>query len=98
MAYKKVGPPPRGLPPLPRFRPKKTLNASTGGANNECMIVMSSLLNCWASNGESASICERFATELKQCMAVQKKGNKGGSGSSNDSERLYPKLRGKVHD
>lgn len=97
MAYKKVGPPPRALPPLPHLRRKAPVK-SQAAANNECMVVMSTLLNCWASNGEGASMCARFESELKQCMALQKSVSSKAKGNSQDSDRLYPKLRGKVHD
>lgn len=95
MAYKKVGPPPKHLPPLPRLKLRKPTVAKV---TNECYVLMSSLLNCWASNGEGSTSCKNFEQELKTCMEVQKPQKAQLSTINYHAQRLYPKLRGKVND
>lgn len=95
MAYKKVGPPPKSLPPLPRLKVRlPTIAKST----NKCFVLMSSLLNCWASNGEGAPPCKTFELDLKTCMAVNKPVGERLSTVNYHARRLYPQLRGKVND
>ncbi|CAK9441774.1 mitochondrial 37S ribosomal protein mS37 [Lodderomyces beijingensis] len=95
MAYKKVGPPPKGLPPLPRLKVRKPILSKS---TNQCFVFMSSLLNCWASNGEANSVCSGFEAELKKCMETYKPAKEQISTINYHAARLYPKLRGKVHD
>ncbi|CUM68354.1 uncharacterized protein PRCAT00006076001 [Priceomyces carsonii] len=94
MAYKKVATS-KSLPPLPRLKIRKpTITKST----NECMVLMSSLLNCWAANGEGSSQCTSFEHDLKNCMEVYKPKKENLSSINYHASRLYPKLRGKVND
>lgn len=95
MAYKKVGPPPKNLPPLPRLKLRRPTVAKS---TNQCFVLMSSLLNCWASNGEGALQCTSFETDLKGCMEVQRPKTERLSTINYHAQRLYPKLRGKVND
>ena len=95
MAYKKVGPSPKHLPPLPRLKLRKP---TVSKATNECFVIMSGLLNCWASNGEGAAICKTFENDLKACMEVHKPQKEQLSSINYHAQRLYPKLRGKVND
>ncbi|KAK6200037.1 uncharacterized protein RJT21DRAFT_120937 [Scheffersomyces amazonensis] len=95
MAYKKVGPPPKNLPPLPRLKIRKPILAK---GTNQCFVLMSSLLNCWASNGEGAAQCVSFEHDLKTCMEVYKPEKDKLSTINYHAQRLYPKLRGKVND
>ena len=95
MAYKKVGPPPKNLPPLPRLKIRKPIVSK---ATNQCFVLMSSLLNCWASNGEGALQCNVFEKDLKSCMETHKPESDRLSTINYHASRLYPKLRGKVHD
>ncbi|CAK7897372.1 37S ribosomal protein Mrp10p, mitochondrial [[Candida] anglica] len=83
------------LPPLPRLKIRKT---TTNTATNQCFVLMSSLLNCWAANGEASAACSMFATDLKTCMEAQKPGKGQVSSVNYHASRLYPKLRGKVND
>lgn len=94
MAYKKLQTT-KSLPPLPRLKVRKpTLSKST----NECFVLMSSLLNCWAANGEGSQQCVAFETDLKSCMETYKPKKDEMSSINYHAARLYPKLRGKVND
>ncbi|CAN3357176.1 small ribosomal subunit protein mS37 [Diutina catenulata] len=95
MAYKKVGPPPKNLPPLPRLKLRKPTVAKT---TNQCFVLMSNLLNCWASNGEGAVACKGIEGELKGCMETFKPQPERLSSINYHAQRLYPKLRGNVND
>lgn len=94
MAYKKVAGS-RSLPPLPRLKIRKpTLSKLT----NQCFVLMSSLLNCWAANGEGSAQCSSFENDLKGCMETYKPGKDTLLSINYHSARLYPKLLGKVND
>jgi hypothetical protein len=54
------------LPNLKTLRVKSSVIGERGGP---CVVVMTNLLNCWASNAEGASVCAPFEKELKTCMA-----------------------------
>lgn len=96
MPFKKVGPPPKNLPPLPRLKVRRPV---IGKSTNQCFVLMSSLLNCWASNGEGNQLCHGFEKDLKNCMETFKPSSLEQLSTINyHSSRLYPKLRGKVHD
>jgi len=55
------------LPPLPRLRVKNPVSQTQV---SPCVVVMSTLLNCWSSNGEGAAECKQLETSLKECMEV----------------------------
>ncbi|CAG88118.1 DEHA2E13156p [Debaryomyces hansenii CBS767] len=94
MAYKKLQTN-KKLPPLPRLKIRRpTVSKST----NECFVLMSSLLNCWAANGEGSLQCSPFEHDLKNCMETFKPKKETISSINYHSARLYPKLRGKVND
>lgn len=94
MPYKKLQPNKR-LPPLPRLKIRKpTANKAT----NQCFVLMSSLLNCWAANGEGSSQCAAYEHNLKNCMETFKQGEEQLSSINFHAARLYPKLRGPVND
>ncbi|CAI5760061.1 unnamed protein product [Candida verbasci] len=95
MAYKKVGPSPKGLPLLPKLKVKKPIVAKT---TNECFVIMSSLLNCWASNGEGNKNCLNFEKDLKTCMETNKVEPDKMSTINYHAKRLYPKISGKKID
>ena len=67
-------------------------------STNECFVMMSSLLNCWASNGEASALCATIEHDLKACMEVHKPKKEQISTINYHAGRLYPKLRGKVND
>ncbi|EGW32061.1 uncharacterized protein SPAPADRAFT_139688 [Spathaspora passalidarum NRRL Y-27907] len=95
MAYKKVGPPPKGLPPLPQLRIRRPVSAGSQ-ASNPCTLAMSTLLNCWASNGgDGAAVCLPFANDLKKCMETQKSDQGARNNINYHTARLYPKLKGR---
>lgn len=95
MPYKKVGPPPKNLPPLPRLKVRRPILSKS---TNQCFVFMSSLLNCWASNGEGNAVCNGFEKDLKKCMETFKPEKEQISTINYHASRLYPKLRGKVND
>lgn len=54
------------VPPLPRLRVKNQLKKEQA---NPCLVIMSQMLNCWASNGEGNLACKNLEVDLKNCMA-----------------------------
>lgn len=55
------------MPNLPRLKVRSTTaNREVGGP---CIVVMTNLLNCWASNAHGAKVCEGLEKELKTCVA-----------------------------
>lgn len=93
MAYKKVAQS-KALPPLPRVRIRRP---TVSKATNECFVLMSSLLSCWAANGEGSMGCKAFEHDLKTCMETFKPQKEQMSSINYHASRLYPKLR-KVND
>lgn len=94
MAYKKVQTS-SALPPLPRLKVRRPVLKQS---NNSCLVYMSSLLNCWAANGEGSSLCLALETDLKGCMETHRPQKEQISSINYHASRLYPKLRGKVND
>lgn len=94
MAYKKLNTT-TSIPPLPRLKVRRPVLAK---GNNKCVVLMSSLLSCWAANGEGAQQCRAFETELKQCMNEFIPQKEQRSSINYHASRLYPKLRGTVND
>ena len=91
-------PPIHRLPPLPRLKVKKPI--ITQDANN-CLVLMSNLLQCWSSNGHMSTVCEGLAKELKLCTAERAMGKGTQTQKSNinyHAARLYPKINGNPHD
>lgn len=93
MPYKKVAQP-MALPKLPRLKFKK---ASQAKANNPCFLLMSSLLNCWAANGEGAAQCAAFSQDLKTCMETHKPVTPPPNPMNYHAQRLYSKFK-KLND
>lgn len=93
MAFKKVAQT-KSLPPLPKLRLRNpVLQKST----NQCYVLMSSLLNCWAANGEGSAQCSAFEHDLKTCMETFKPQKETVSSINYHAGRLYPKFR-RVND
>lgn len=83
------------IPPLPRLKIRRpTVSKST----NKCVVLMSSLLNCWAANGDGSAQCSTFEHDLKNCMETYKPEKEQLSSINYHAKRLYPKIRGKVND
>ncbi|VEU22943.1 DEKNAAC104253 [Brettanomyces naardenensis] len=53
------------VPPLPRLRVRNQVAKQQA---NPCLVIMTQMLNCWASNGEGAATCGDLELQLKQCM------------------------------
>lgn len=83
------------IPPLPRLKIRKPTVAKS---TNKCYVLMSSLLNCWAANGDGSAQCSPFEKDLKNCMETHKPEKETLSSINYHAQRLYPKLRGKVND
>jgi hypothetical protein len=83
------------LPKLERLRVKNSVQEQQ---TSPCIVMMSSLLNCWSSNGEGSAMCKQLEGELKLCMEnrVRTKGSK--SSINYHAERLFPRIGGKPHD
>lgn len=62
-ATPKVNVAPR-LPPLPKLRVRRPNKTEA----NPCAGIMSSVLGCWASNGQSAEGCIALEQQLRACM------------------------------
>ncbi|ODV84345.1 hypothetical protein CANARDRAFT_201231 [[Candida] arabinofermentans NRRL YB-2248] len=81
------------VPPLPRLRVK---NAVAKQQTNPCLVVMSQMLSCWASNNEGSPACKDLEQELKACMAKSTKLPPPTKPSLNyHASRLLPKIHKK---
>lgn len=88
MAYKKVA----QTKALPRLQKVRFRNQALSKSTNECFVMMSTLLNCWAANGEGAALCLGYEHELKTCMETFKPAKKNTGLMSYDAGRLYPRF------
>lgn len=94
MPIKKVQTP-KHIPPLPRLKVRR---AVVSKSTNQCFVLMSSLLSCWAANGDGSLQCKSFEHDLKNCMETYVPEKEKLSSINYHAKRLYPKLRGKVND
>ncbi|CDR47542.1 CYFA0S33e00232g1_1 [Cyberlindnera fabianii] len=83
------------LPKLERLRAKNPVNEQ---GVSPCIVMMSSLLNCWSSNGEGSALCAALEKDLKLCMETKVKHSASRSSINYHSERLFPRISGKPHD
>lgn len=82
------------MPPLPRLRVKNQLAKAQA---DPCLVVMSQMLNCWASNGEGSAVCKQLETDLKKCMAAGQKLPPAAKPTLNyHAARLLPKIHKQV--
>lgn len=81
------------LPVLPRLVFKQT---NSRKVTNKCYVLMSSLLNCWAANGEGSMQCAGFEQDLKTCMETNKPTRAPADSFKYHANRLYPKFTKKV--
>ncbi|GMM36604.1 mitochondrial 37S ribosomal protein YmS-T [Saccharomycopsis crataegensis] len=80
---------------LPKLKVKKpVLQKQT----NSCIVIMSSLLNCWSSNGEGNATCLTFEKDLKTCMNERKFEKDKVSSINYHASRLYPRISGNTKD
>ncbi|CCH61639.1 hypothetical protein TBLA_0F00960 [Henningerozyma blattae CBS 6284] len=84
-------PPPYKLPPLPRLKVKNPVHRVEP---NTCIVIMSSLLQCWSSNGQDANQCAELVKQLKLCSATNKSVKPKRSNINYHTARLYPKVNG----
>ncbi|GME76090.1 unnamed protein product [Ambrosiozyma monospora] len=78
------------VPPLPRLRVK---NQVAKQQTNPCLVVMSQMLTCWASNGEGAKVCKVLELKLKECMSTGQKVPPPAKPTLNyHASRLLPKI------
>lgn len=83
------------LPQVPYLKVKDT---RIGQRQGTCAVALTSLLTCWASNGEGANACKQLELELKQCMAGHKHVKQKRSTVNYHSNRLLSKVNPKPHD
>ncbi|WPK23024.1 hypothetical protein PUMCH_000248 [Australozyma saopauloensis] len=81
------------LPVLPRLVLSKSGNRQV---TNKCYVLMSSLLNCWAANGEGSTQCAAFEHDLKTCMETTKPTRAPADSFKYHANRLYPKFTKKL--
>lgn len=86
------------LPPLPRLRVKRPIIRQEA---NECLVLMSNLLQCWSSNGHMSPACATLANDLRACTrqnALGKSQNVQKSNINYHTARLYDRVRGGPSD
>ncbi|CEP24375.1 unnamed protein product [Cyberlindnera jadinii] len=83
------------LPKLERLRVK---NSASEQQVSPCTVLMSSLLNCWSSNGEGSALCKELEQNLKGCMENRVRTKAARSSINYHTERLFPRINGKPHD
>ncbi|GMM28244.1 mitochondrial 37S ribosomal protein YmS-T [Martiniozyma asiatica (nom. inval.)] len=82
------------VPPLPRLKVK---NVASKQQAHPCVIIMSQMLNCWASYGEGNASCTSLELDLKNCMASGIKAPLAPKSKINsDANRLLRKIHKKV--
>lgn len=80
---------PYKLPPLPRLRVKNPVQQTQA---DPCKVLMSSLLQCWASNGQNSKVCEELVSQLKLCGKGNAQVRK--SNVNYHAARLYKRVSG----
>ncbi|KAL6947657.1 40S ribosomal protein mrp10 [Hanseniaspora osmophila] len=88
-------PPVYKLPPLPRIRVRRPVMKQE---TNRCMVLMSNLLQCWASNGHMDSKCADLVKNLKDCTRDSPRGTEVEAKRSNinyHAARLHKRISGK---
>ncbi|CAI7584628.1 unnamed protein product [Penicillium palitans] len=61
---------------------------------NPCVVVMSSMLNCWASAGYGAEGCAALEAQLRKCMDAPKSREQKKNTVNYHLMRMYPKVVG----
>lgn len=79
---------PMKLGTLPVLRVKNTQMKTV----QPCVLMMSQLLNCWASNGELASVCKAIQVEYLKCVDAPVSKQKTMNNINYHALRLLPKL------
>ncbi|ODQ77075.1 hypothetical protein BABINDRAFT_163811 [Babjeviella inositovora NRRL Y-12698] len=77
------------LPNLPILKVKST---SFKQPVSPCIVMMSQLLNCWASNGDSAAVCKKLEKLYKSCVDAPQVMQKTDSTINYHARRLLPKI------
>ncbi|KAL1588874.1 hypothetical protein WHR41_02601 [Cladosporium halotolerans] len=78
------------LPPLPKLRIRRPDQTSA----NPCLNVMSSVLSCWASSGNTGEGCAQLEQQLRACMDERKGANTQKNKINSHLSRLYPQIIG----
>ncbi|KAK3688954.1 hypothetical protein B0T22DRAFT_480187 [Podospora appendiculata] len=79
---------PMRLPPLKALRVKHPNKADP----NPCLVVMSSVLSCWASAGFNSAGCAAVEQALRSCMDAPKAPPKPGNTINYHLARLSSKV------
>ncbi|BDD59455.1 hypothetical protein MAP00_004662 [Monascus purpureus] len=61
---------------------------------NPCVVVMSSVLSCWASSGYTAEGCAALEQQLRQCMDAPKPKTTKKNTINYHLMRMFPKVVG----
>ncbi|EMC98121.1 hypothetical protein BAUCODRAFT_52025, partial [Baudoinia panamericana UAMH 10762] len=78
------------LPPLPKLRVRRPDRAEA----NPCIGVMSTVLGCWASQGQMAQGCAMLEQQLRACMDAKKPMEAQKSRINSHFSRFYPQIIG----
>ncbi|KAJ5084719.1 hypothetical protein NUU61_009298 [Penicillium alfredii] len=65
---------------------------NTQQEQNPCVTVMSSMLNCWASQGYGTEGCAAMEMQLRKCMDGTTKSEKKNNTVNYHLGRMYPKV------
>ncbi|KAH3671384.1 hypothetical protein WICMUC_004681 [Wickerhamomyces mucosus] len=85
----------RGIVRLPKLERLRIKNPVVEQGASPCIVLMSSLLNCWASNGEGNALCKELEQNLKGCMETRTRTKAARSSINYHANRLFPKINGK---
>ncbi|CAN6625257.1 small ribosomal subunit protein mS37 [Trichomonascus vanleenenianus] len=83
------------LPNLKKLKVKSSVVQERGGP---CMVVMTNLLNCWASNAHGSKECAGLEQDLKTCMTAKRSATKHKVTTNYHAARLLKKINPKAHD
>ncbi|PYH93903.1 37S ribosomal protein Mrp10, mitochondrial [Aspergillus ellipticus CBS 707.79] len=62
--------------------------------SSPCVAVMSSMLSCWASQGQGSEGCTMIEQQLKKCMDAPKPRSTRNDPINYHLSRMYPKVVG----
>lgn len=80
------------LPPLRSLRVRRPNQTDS----NPCLGIMSSMLGCWASNGQMARGCAVLEQQLRGCMDAKRPPANKRTNINATLAKFYPQIRGPV--
>ncbi|KAL4928585.1 mitochondrial 37S ribosomal protein mS37 [Aspergillus undulatus] len=75
---------------IPQLRVRATEKADP----TPCSAVMSAMLTCWASSGQSSAACSLLEQQLRECMDTHKNTGTKRNSINYHLMRMYPKVVG----